>query len=207
MSHSTTPTLELLNEAKEGNYDSLGRLLHHYFRYLNVLSRSHIDERIKARVSASDVVQETLLEAHRDFKSFVGTSLEEFTGWIRRILFNNLARAIERNVLAEKRDVRKQRSLNEKVNALDQTAGSLEALLAADVSSVSAAMQSDEAMLQLTRAIENLPPDYQTVLKLRHFEGLPFADIAARLDRKPGAIRMLWLRAVDKLRRNLPQPD
>ncbi len=61
------------------------------------------------------------MEAHRDFRKFSGTSIEEFTGWMRRILFNNLATAIEKHVLADKRDVRKQRSLDHEIGDGDHS--------------------------------------------------------------------------------------
>ena len=77
---SSSSSLRLLEQARTGDSESLGLLLKNYFRYLNSLSEGQIDPRVRQRVSPSDIVQETLLEAHRDFKSFVGTSLEEFTG-------------------------------------------------------------------------------------------------------------------------------
>jgi RNA polymerase sigma-70 factor (ECF subfamily) len=203
MSQSSNSTRRLLEQARAGSSESLGQLLRSYFRYLNSLSRGHIDDRIKMRVSASDVVQETLLEAHRDFAQFVGTSLEEFTGWLRKILFNNLSSAIEAHVLAAKRDVRKQRSLDEK-NDASQSFGQLERTLAADVSSPSSPARRGESLAQLSQAIKELPEAYRQVIELRHFEGLSFSEIALRLGRNPGATRMLWVRAVEKLRLHLP---
>ncbi len=175
MSHgSNYSSSTLLEQARNGDAVSLGLLLRKYFRYLNGLSLGHIDDRIRMRVSASDVVQETLLEAHRDFHNFVGTSLEEFTGWLRKILFNNLAKAIESHVLAAKRDVRKQRSLDEKVNDASHSAPRFGGTLQADVSSPSAPMNRDESLDQLMVAIDQLPDDYRRVIHLRHFQGLPF---------------------------------
>jgi len=98
MSESSGAAAHLLQQAKSGDLQSLGRLLKNYFNYLDRLSRNHLDNRIEARVSASDIVQETLLEAHRDFTKFAGTSIGEFTAWLRRILFSNLATAIEKHV-------------------------------------------------------------------------------------------------------------
>jgi DNA-directed RNA polymerase specialized sigma24 family protein len=47
------------------------------------------------------------------------------------------------------------------------------------------------------------PPEYQEVMILRHLERLKFEDIAARLNVSPGAARMLWVRAVERLRSEL----
>lgn len=200
MSDSSFPTISLLQEARQGDAQSLGILLRKYFRYLNSLSRGHLDERIGVRVGASDIVQDTLLEAHRDFAKFSGTTIEEFTGWLRRILFNNLATAIEKHVLADKRDVRKQQSLDQEVGRPDQSHARLARYLQQDMTSPSTPMQRDESLGQLLVAIDQLPPDYQQVIRMRHFEDLSFAQIAERLDRNSGAVRMLWVRAVEKLR-------
>ena len=150
MSESSYPTLGLLQQARDGDGSSLGVLLRKYFRYLNSLSHGHLDERIGIRVSASDIVQETLLEAHRDFSKFSGTSIEEFTGWLRRILFNNLATAIEKHVLADKRDVRKQLSLDQTIGNTDHSKAKLARYLQQDITSPSAPMQRDESLRQLS---------------------------------------------------------
>ena len=206
-STSSTPSVKLLERAREGDADSLGLLLRKYFRYLNSLSRQHTDERIRMRVSPSDVVQETLLEAHRDFAGFAGASIEEFTGWLRKILFNNLATAIENHVLTAKRDIRKQRSLDLPVGDASHAPDQLKRSLEASISSPSAPVHRDESLRHLMAAISQLPDAYQQVIKLRHFENLSFAEIAAKLGRSAGATRMLWVRAVEKLKHEMSQDD
>jgi RNA polymerase sigma-70 factor (ECF subfamily) len=86
-------------------------LLELYANYLRVLAASNIGRRLRARVSPSDVVQETFFEAHRDFAKFNGHTEREFMAWLRRILVNNLARLVERHLQADKRDVRREVSL------------------------------------------------------------------------------------------------
>ncbi|HRX80773.1 MAG TPA: sigma factor, partial [Pirellulaceae bacterium] len=83
----------------------MSRLLQLYSNYLRLLACSQLDERLRARVSPSDIVQETLFEAHRDFDRFVGRSSGEFVGWLRTILVHNLARMVEHHLLTGKRDV------------------------------------------------------------------------------------------------------
>jgi RNA polymerase sigma-70 factor, ECF subfamily len=204
-----TPTTlsRLLEQARNGDGESQGALLRHYFRYLRMLSQGHLDERVRMRVSASDVVQETLLEAHRDFAKFAGTSLQEFTGWLRKILFNNLARAVENHLLAAKRDVRRQQSLDEKIKDASHSAARWEGVLRDRIPSASSIVRRDESLDQLSIAINSLPEDYRQVIQLRHFEGLSFQQIAVRLQRNEGAARMLWFRAVEKLKSELSRPE
>ena len=105
--------LELIADARDGTDESLGRLLLLYTNYLKFLASMHIDPRIRARVSPSDIVQETFCEAHRDFGQFRGQSEPEFLAWLRRILVNNLAQQVERHLLTKKRDVRREVTLDE----------------------------------------------------------------------------------------------
>lgn len=196
----TVSSSELLRLARAGDSTSLGMLLSTYTNYMKVLSYAQLDARVQGRVSSSDVVQETLLEAHRDFSHFSGNSLAEFTGWIRKILIHNLARTIESHVLAEKRDVRRERSLEEAASSLTRSQGKFEAMLADHHRSPSSEADYHETLVQLANTIANLPPEYKEVIVLRHIEGLPFAAVAQRMNRTPGATRMLWMRAIERLR-------
>jgi len=204
VSDKSTSLQVLLEESRRGDAESLGLLLKKYVCYLSSLSRGHLDERVRCRMSASDIVQETLLEAHRDFQNFVGTSLQEFTGWLRKILFNNLSRAVEKHLLTAKRDVRRERSLREKTQGLDGSALRLEAILADRMPTPSSCMRRDESLRELALAVEELPDSYREVIRLRHFEGRSFQEIAVLMGRNPGATRMLWMRALEKLRLALP---
>jgi RNA polymerase sigma-70 factor (ECF subfamily) len=55
----------------------------------------------------------------------------------------------------------------------------------------------------LANYLAKLPPDYRQVLVLRHCEGLAFKEVAERMGRSAGAVRMLWLRAISQIRENL----
>jgi RNA polymerase sigma-70 factor (ECF subfamily) len=60
-----------------------------------------------------------------------------------------------------------------------------------------------ERAVMLADELAAMPDDYREVLVLRNLEGLPFVEVAERMGRSAGAVRMLWLRAVEKLRQNL----
>jgi RNA polymerase sigma-70 factor (ECF subfamily) len=170
---------------------------------LELLAATQIDRKLLARSSPSDVVQETFLEAHRDFAQFRGESLPEFLAWLRRILVNNLSRLVERHVLTGKRDVRRETSLEGMEAALERSTARLESVLVDQGASPSTSAQRREYAIILADQLAELPHDYRDVLVLRHLEGLPFGEVAARMDRSPGAVRMLWLRAIGQLRERL----
>ena len=197
---STANLRRLLIAAKGGDTDSLGELLATYQNYLKLLARTHLDDKIRGRVSPSDVVQETMLEAHCDFPKFRGDSDGEFFAWLRRILVNNLARAVEQHVLAAKRDVRREVSRDHIKTSLDRSTMRLEAMLSDHRPSVESDATVQEQIVQLANAVGRLAPDHREVIVLRHLKGISFAKISEQMNRSSGATRMLWLRAIEQLR-------
>ncbi len=198
---------DLLRLAKAGDASSLGMLLNHYTNYMKVLTYARLDSRIRGRLSSSDVVQESLLEAHRDFRTFAGDSVPEFTGWLRQILLHNIAHAMDAHLFAAKRDVRREQSLEDMAVSLSQSHGRFEVMLEDQAPSPSSSADQHELLITLANAIAALPPDYRDVIVLRHIEGLAFPIIAKRLNRSPGATRMLWMRAIEALRQHMQTVD
>ncbi|QDT71015.1 ECF RNA polymerase sigma factor SigH [Lacipirellula limnantheis] len=190
----------LIGRARRGSGDSLGRLLQMYRNYLMVLAGTQIERRLQPRMSPSDVVQETMLRAHANFGQFRGASEPELIGWLRQILVNNLAKFVEQHVLAARRDVRREVSIERLGRALEQSTIQLAALLPAGNRSPSAAAQQREEAVLLADRLAMLAPDYREVLILRNLQGLPFEKIAEQMERSVSATRMLWLRAIEKLR-------
>jgi RNA polymerase sigma-70 factor, ECF subfamily len=194
---------ELFTSARRGSSTCLGQLLALYSNYLKLLVSAQLDNRLRTRVSPSDIVQESFFEAHRDFQEFRGGSVGEFVAWLRRIVVNNILRVVEQHVLAEKRDVRREVSLEEIGRRLEQSTVRLETLLAEQAESPSGCAVRREDELLLADTLAQMPADYRDVIVLRHIEGLPFEDVASRMGRSAGAVRMLWLRALKKMRETL----
>jgi RNA polymerase sigma-70 factor (ECF subfamily) len=194
---------ELFMSARRGSSSCLGQLLALYTNYLKLLVAAQLDTRLRARVSPSDIVQESFFEAHRDFGDFRGNSIGEFVTWLRRIVVNNILRVVEQHVLAEKRDVRREVSLEEIGRRLEKSTVRLETFLAEQAESPSGCAVRREDEILLADKLATMPADYRDVIVLRHIEGLPFEEVATRMDRSAGAVRMLWLRALKKMRESL----
>ena len=194
---------QLLARARGDAPECLGRLFQYYGNYLKLLVATHIDEKLQARCSPSDIVQETYCEAHRDFAQFRGNTEPEFLAWLKTILVNNLVREVEKHILAAKRDVRREVRFDAISEAMDRSATRLESMLADHGPSPSSNVDRHEHAIILANYLAELPPDYREVLVLRHCEGLPFKDVAQRMGRSAGAVRMLWLRAIGAIRDKL----
>jgi RNA polymerase sigma-70 factor (ECF subfamily) len=191
---------QLLAEARRGRDEALGRLLEMYRNYLSLLARTQIDLHVQGRVDASDLVQETFLDACRDFGQFRGTSEIEWVAWLRKVLVFNLARVMQQQVVAQKRSTRRELSLDRHLAALERSSERMEAALVGRHSSPSVQAQRRERSAWVADQLARLPADYREVIVLRNLEGLPFAQVARRMGRSAGAVRVLWVRAVDQLR-------
>lgn len=164
--------------------------------WLTLLARLEIDSRFQGKFSASDAAQQTLMTAFRDWDQCRAASEQQRLAWLKTILANQLAQLARRHTTAQ-RDVRREISLDQ---SLTRSADRLERFLAAGAASPSAAAANREEQIRLAEVLERLPRAYRDVLVLRNLQELPFDEIAARLGRAPGAVRMLWVRALARLR-------
>jgi RNA polymerase sigma-70 factor (ECF subfamily) len=191
---------QLLGAARAGDNAALGRLLELYRSYLATLARLQIGRRLQGKVDASDLVQETFLEAHRDFAQFHGAREAELVAWLRQMLAHNLANQVQRYYGTQRRDPRLERQLALEVDQSSQVLD--EGLVAACSSPSRQAVRREQAVL-LADALDGLAEDYREVLVLRHLEGLSFPLVAQRMGRTVEAVKKLWARALDRLRRSL----
>jgi RNA polymerase sigma-70 factor (ECF subfamily) len=189
---------QMMHEAQEGNSDTLGRLLELYRRYLSLLARVQIGKRLQGKVDASDLVQETFLEAHRNFTRFRGQSEGELVSWLRQILAANLADTLRRYLGTQGRDVRLERDIEAD---FDHSTVLLDRGLVARGSSPSHQAARREQAVQLADALAELPEDYREVLVLRHLESLTFPEVAQRMQRSVDSVEKLWMRGLAQLRK------
>src|ERR1043166_6123686 len=104
---------QLLTCARQGDEQQLGRLLTLYRNYLTILATTQLDARLRRRMSPSDLVQEAMLGAYRDFGKFRGNTERELLAWLRQILINCLHHAYEAHIQAGRRDIRREISLDD----------------------------------------------------------------------------------------------
>jgi RNA polymerase sigma-70 factor (ECF subfamily) len=191
---------QLLTLARAGSESARGQLLEQYRNYLTLLARLQIGRRLQGKVDEADLVQETFLEAHRQFARFRGDSEAELAAWLRTILAGVVLHLVRRFFGTQRRNVRLEREL---ADELDQSSRFLDGGLVARESSPSQRASRREQAVMLADALKELPPDYREVLILRHLEGLTFPEVAARMRRTVDSVEKLWVRALPRLRRVL----
>ena len=186
-----------LAEARAGSADALGRLLMDCHNYLLRTAGQKLGRDLQSKISPSDLVQDTFLEAQHDFHQFDGDREEEWLAWLCQILFNNLANAGRRYHATGKRAVGR-----EKMSDTRRGSDAVEELTQ-DTPEPCGRAASREADAALEQARAGLPDHYQRVLRLRYEEQRTFAAIGTALNCSAEAARKLWTRAVDQLRKML----
>jgi RNA polymerase sigma-70 factor (ECF subfamily) len=197
---TSEPTVaDLIRRVRAGEQGARELLFNRYDAYLHVLARAQLGRHLRGKCDSADVVQETLLEAHRDFASFQGNTEQELLAWLRRILSHNLFNEARR-FAAQQRDTSREISIDQVRAGVEHSSVALARGLAADTPTPSQVASQRESAVRLADALAKLPEDYRDVLMLRVFEELPAEEVAQRMNRTAGAVRMLQMRALQALR-------
>jgi RNA polymerase sigma-70 factor, ECF subfamily len=188
---------ELLASAKAGNAADFGRLLELYRQYLRLLARVEVGRRLQAKIDASDLVQETMLEAHKGFPNFRGSDERQLVAWLRQIMAAVLCNCLRRYLGTQGRDIRLERELEERLGQSSQLLA--RGLMDRHSSPSQQAARREQAVL-LADALAQLPEDYREVLVLRHLEELSFPEVGRRMGRTVDSVEKLWVRGLARLR-------
>jgi RNA polymerase sigma-70 factor (ECF subfamily) len=183
----------LLEAARQGHAEAFGRLFETFRRHLLVVAHRELPHTLRGKVGPSDVVQDTAVDAQRNFPGFRGSTSEECFAWLRSILRNNVVDAIRRYETSQKRAAGREISL-----ASDDGRRQGAKLELPHGLPDGSAMRREDAFA-LATIMTRLSEDHQSVLRLRYWEGLSFPEIGTRLCRSPDAVRKLWYRAVERL--------
>ncbi len=187
----------LIRDAQHAAPGALDQLLDSYRNYLRLLARTGIDQSLQGKADPSDLVQETLLKAHQHFGQFRGQTEAELAAWLRQILARNLTDLVRRFRRADARQVSRERSLEEMMAA---SSAALSKLLAAHGNSPSHSAERREMSVVLADALAELSADSLEVIVLRSIEERDWDEVADKMGRSQGAVRLLWARALKRLR-------
>jgi RNA polymerase sigma-70 factor (ECF subfamily) len=188
---------ELLRDAREGEPLALSELIETWRTYLFHLVEAEMSDDLRAKVGVSDLVQSACLDIHLRFGDFRGSTIEEWRIWLKRMMMHDLQDARRRYVDAQRRDMRRERPIEDgrpKFEVSDPRRSPRASLIAKEESEA------------LQAALARLPEDYRTVLRLRNWDGLPFADVGRHMERSEEADRKLWSRAILRLQEEFERP-
>jgi RNA polymerase sigma-70 factor (ECF subfamily) len=181
----------IVQAARDGDEQAWGELIGECRDYLLLIANADLDRGLQAKFGASDFVQQTMLAAHQHLAQFRGQTSEEFRGWLRQILINDVYRVRRQFFAAQQRDVGRELRID------DSQIGQPPLFDGQCTPGTDAVTREQARALQI--AMAQLPEDYQRVIRLREWDELSFPDIGQRMNLSEDAARKLWRRAIVKL--------
>src|SRR4051812_18741520 len=196
-------TDRLLRDAARGDQAALRSLLERHRERLRRMVALRLDSRLSARVDASDVVQEALIDAARKLADYERDRPLPFYPWLHRLTAERLA-------VIHRKHYRGTRSVGREQHATawpDDSAGLLVDHLVDSDTTPGQDLVREERRQRVRDALERLTPPDREVLGMRYLEDLTFPEIAAILEVGESAAKMRHLRAIERIRTVLKADD
>ena len=189
-------TQHLVALAQEGDEAAVSQLCSVYGERVRRIVRLRLDQRLRPKLDSVDVVQDALILALGGLKDFTYQNEGDFLRWLSKIAENRL-RDILDGFHADKRDVNKEIPFKKEGRSTE--GGSIGAAAPMGDTTPSVIACRKEALDRLEKALDKLKPEYKEIIVLKKIEGLSHAEIAERLGKNTGAVRMLLARAMAAL--------
>ncbi len=184
----------VFEKAATGDQEAVAQLLHAYGP--QVRRTLSISPHWQALVTAEDVMQVTYLEAFTRFGQLEAFNAESVTVWLTRVAQNNLKDAIKEL----ERDKRPDPRLRIRPRSLEDSYVALAELVSATMSGTPSRFAGRrEAQQLLEAAIRKLPSAYEQVVRMCDLEERPTKEVAEAMGRSVAAIKMMRMRAHDRL--------
>jgi RNA polymerase sigma-70 factor (ECF subfamily) len=204
MSDNTTETQELLQQVRQGEEGAVDRLLGQHRESVRRMIGLRLDPAIAARLDASDVVQEVMIEASRRLDDYLKKPVMPFHLWLRHIAQDHIIDAHRRHRLAQRRGVDREQPIVPRALADHSSLDLAAQFFDPELTPASAAIQQ-ELQRRLHIAIEALNEEEREINLMRHFEQLSNQEVATLLNLTVAAASMRHLRALRRLK-GLLQP-
>ena len=187
--HEDNPLIDVSDPAIVAQYEP----------YLRMLARTHMRRAYQAKIGASDMVQQAMMQAVQGLDGFRGSTEAEFRGWLRQILARHLCH-LDRDLHRDKRDIRREQSMEQK---LAQSSMRLEGLLAGEGPTPSQNVALGEHVVRVAQAVQRLPETQRDAVRLHYLEGMKLSEVAGELGKSTGAVAGLLHRGMKTLRKQL----
>jgi len=192
----TNKTQYLVTLAKEGDEAAVNQLCSVYGERVRRLIRLRLDRKLRPKLDSVDVVQDALILAMDGLKNFTYKDEGDFLRWLSKIAENRLRDMFDR-FHADKRDIHKEIPFKrEDTSTEGVTVGAAEPVADTTPSIIT---RKKEALDRLEKALDRLKPEYREIIMLKKIEGLSHTEIAEKLGKNTGAVRMLLARAMAAL--------
>lgn len=190
---------ELEEKLRTGDENALAALWNEHSLRLERMIQFRLDNRIKGRVDAADILQDAYIDAAKRIGRFASDNFESSFVWMRLIVQQTMTDTFRKHMGAKQRDVRQEIDPYMRGNSPDASV-SIALHLLGQASSPSRVVAMDEVFGQIQQAIKQMDPIDQEVLALRHFEEMTNSEVAEALDIQQKAASIRYVRALKRLK-------
>ncbi len=191
-------TVELLRNAREGEPAAVNELMERHRTAVRQMIQMRLDRAVAARVDASDVVQDVLLEASQRLNDFIESGSMPFHLWLRQLAKDRLIDMHRRHRGAQRRSVDREQRVG--AGNSERSSLNLDGVLADGQLTPAAASIRREIEQRFLTALQELGDDDRDIILMRHQEHLTNSEVAEALGLSQPAAGMRYLRALRKLR-------
>lgn len=190
----------IIEQIKSGNGDALAKYISERSPQLLSFIEKRMSDALRRRVEAADILQELTTSAWQSLAGVEWGDREPF-GWLCQQAERRIIDAHRRHFGAQKRAAAREVNLSGGggSGSGSDEGGGMADLLAASMTSPSGVLSRQQKEFHMLQALESLPEDARDALRMRYVEGLPSKEIAQKLGRTDGAVRVLLTRSLQKL--------
>jgi len=192
----------IVSQAAEGDSAALATLIDRYRERLKRMVSLRLDRRLQGRVDASDIVQETLIDASRRLTDYARDPRLEFFPWLRSLAAERLIDIHRQHLGAQKRNAAQEVSLYRRPMP-EASSVSIARQLLGKMSSPSQAVARAEMQLTVQNVLNSMDPIDREILILRNFEELSTSEAAKELGIKRSTAGKRHLDALRRLKQAL----
>lgn len=198
MSDAPSHDTRLVARLRSGDEAALAEFVEANRPALMAFLHSRIGAHLAKKTEADDILQDATMEAIRTLSTAPLDTWDPLH-WLFQICERKIIDAHRRFFASQKRDAAREAALPDGTEA----GGGLANLLAASMTTPSAAFSRDQRQLRVLAALDTLPEEQREALRLRYLVGLPSKEIAHKLGKTDGAIRVMLSRSLGKLQEML----
>jgi len=190
----------VISQLRGGDRDALAKFISARRYQLLAYIQRQLGPALRTKVEPDDVFQEVCAEAVRSLDGIDLSQRDPF-GWLCQLAQRRIIDAHRRFFGAQKRTAKREVSLGSPGG--DTSRAALIDILVASMTTASQAFSRDARHARLIEAMQELPETQREALRLRYMEGLPSKEIAARLGKSDGAVRVMLTRSLSRLQKIL----
>ena len=175
---------------RRGDTESLATFIEQNRPQLLAFLQKRTGSHLRSKIEPEDILQEVAADALRAFSTDAWEPRDPMH-WLYTLCERRIIDTHRRFFAAQKRSAAREAKLRSSV--------ALENLLVASMTTASSAFSRNQKELAMLAALGTLPEEQQEALRMRYLEGLPSKEIATKLDKTDGAVRVMLSRGIARL--------